>query len=168
MERIVNYKTFINESSGENNLTPEQINFLNNYVNGEWKLNVDGVVDVFGHFNCFNKGISDFKGIAFGKVSGDFDCSHNNLRSLEGAPKEVGRDFYFNHNEGVYSETLKSIFTKMLKSKSDYKTALKSLWKEIPIEDKIILYTPDLDWVEEDEASKLVKLKKYRNIKKMI
>ena len=60
------------------------------------------------------------------------------------------------------------IFRKMLGSKSDYKTVLKSLWKDIPIEDKVLLYTPDLDWIEEDEASKLVKLKKYRNIKKMI
>ena len=56
----------------------------------------------------------------------------------------------------------------MIESKSDYKTALKSLWKEISIEDKVLLYTPDLDWVEEDEAAKLAKLKKYSNIKKMI
>ena len=34
MERIVNYKTFINESSSENNLTAEQIDFINNYVSG--------------------------------------------------------------------------------------------------------------------------------------
>jgi hypothetical protein len=50
----------------------------------------------------------------------------------------------------------------------DYSDALKSLWKEIPVEDKVLLYTPDLDWVEEDEASKLAKLKKYSSIKKMI
>ena len=56
----------------------------------------------------------------------------------------------------------------MIESKSDYKTALKSLWKEIPIEDKIILYTPDLDWFDPEETSKLSNLKKYNSIKKMI
>jgi len=56
----------------------------------------------------------------------------------------------------------------MIKSRLDYKTVLKSLWGEIPIKDKIVLYTPDLDWVEGDEAAKLSNLKKYSNIKKMI
>jgi len=56
----------------------------------------------------------------------------------------------------------------MIKYRSDYKTVLKSLWKEISIEDKILLYSSDLDWIEEDEAAKLAKLKKYSNIKKMI
>jgi hypothetical protein len=294
MKRIVNYKTFINESAGPSKLTAEQIDFLNRYVKGKWHLNDEGVVDVDGNFNCFNRGISEFKGIKFGKVSGDFDCSnnkltslefgpdevggdffcyvniltslkgspkevggsficsgnniitledapkktgrsfdcshnkltslefgpkevgdnfncsHNKLTSLEGAPEEVGVDFYcyynelnnlkgssyvvgrdFNcsdnkltslegapkeigddfileDNEGVSSEILKEIFRKMLESKLDYSDVLKSLWKEISIEDKVLLYTPDLDWVEEDEGSKLVKLKKYSNIKKMI
>ena len=231
MKRIVNYKTFINESSSENNLTPEQIDFLNKYVIGKWHLNDDEVVDVDGDFNCFSKGLSDFKGIKFGKVTedfncvnnnltslegcpkevggnfychynnltslegcpkevngnfncsnnnltslkfgpekvnGNFNCSHNSLTSLEGCPKEVGEVFYLVRNEGVSPEILKLIFSKMIESKSDYKTALKSLWKEIPIEDKVLLYTPDLDWIEEDEAAKLAKLKKYSNIKKMI
>ena len=210
MKRILNYKTFINESSGASTLTPEQIEFLDDHVKGYWNLNDEGVVDVYGDFDCFNKGLSDFKGIVFGKVDGDFDyshnnlsslegapkevtghfdcsynnltslkgspkkvglsfyCSHNKLTSLEGCPKEVGEVFYLVRNEGVSPEILKLIFSKMIESKSDYKTALKSLWKDIPIEDKVLLYTPDLDWIEEDEAAKLAKLKKYSNIKKMI
>ena len=210
MKRISNYKTFINESSGATTLTTEQIDFLNRCVRGTWKLNDEEFVDVDGNFDCFNKGISDFKGIKFGKVNGDFDCSYNNLSSLEGCPKEVVGHFdcshnklsslefapervrnsfycqnnsltsldgvpkkvrgffYFDHNEGISSETLKMISIQMKVIKSDYKTVLKSLWKEIPIEDKILLYTPDLDWIEEDEAVKLVKLKKYNSIKKMI
>ena len=252
MKRIVNYKTFINESAGASTLTPEQIEFLDDHVKRKWKLNADGVVDVDGDFNCLNKGISDFKGIVFGKVggyfdcsynkltslegcpkevggdfychynnltsledcpkevgegfycsynnltslegcpkevgedfncsynnltslegcpekvNGEFDCSYNNLTSLEGSPKEVGGEFYFDYSEGASSETLKLIFSKMIEYQLLYSDVLKSLWKEIPIEDKVLLYTPDLDWVEEDEASKLVKLKKYSNIKKMI
>ena len=168
MKRIVNYKTFINESSDASTLTPEQIDFLNKYVIGKWKLNDEGVVDVDGVFNCFSKGISDFKEIKFGKINGDFNCSYNNLTSLEGCPKEVGGNFYchysnltslegrpkevggffyFEYNEGVSTEILKSIFSKMLKFKLDYSDALKSLWSEIPIEDKVLLYSSDLDWV---------------------
>ena len=231
MKRIVNYKTFLNESSGASKLTAEQINFLNKYVKGKWHLNDEGFVDVDGDFNCSSKGISDFKGIKFGnvdrhfncaynkltsleggpekvggyfncsfnnltslvfgpervedhftcsdnniitlegspkKINRSFNCSRNKLTSLEGAPKEVGGDFYFVRNEGVSSEILKVIFRKMLEDKSDYKTSLKSLWEEIPIDDKILLYTPDLDWIEGDEAAKLSKLKKYSNIKQMI
>ena len=93
MKRIINYKTFINESSSENNLTPEQINFLNKYVKGKWKLNADGVVDVDGNIHCSHREISDFKGIKFGKVTGYFYCHYNNLTSLEGCPEEVGGSF---------------------------------------------------------------------------
>jgi len=102
------------------------------------------------------------------KVGVNFYCFNNNLISLKGAPKEIGYDFILKNNEGASSEILKEIFRKMLESKLDYSDVLKSLWDEIPIKDKIVLYTPDLDWVEEDEASKLSKLKKYSNIKKMI
>ena len=37
--------------------------------------------------------------IYFNRVSGYFDCSFNNLTSLEGAPREVGRKFYCRHNK---------------------------------------------------------------------
>ena len=231
MKRIVNYKTFINESSSAGTLNKEQINFLNRCVRGKWNLGDESVVDIDGDFDCFNEELSDFKGINFGKINGDFICSYNKLTSLEGAPKEVGGHFnchynnltslegcpkevggdfhcpnnnltslegcpkevggHFNcysnnltslegapkevggtlrcfYNEGLSVETIGLIFDKMIKFKLGYSDALKSLWKEIPIEDKVLLYTPDLDWVEEPEASKLAKLKKYSNIKKMI
>jgi len=87
---------------------------------------------------------------------------------LEGAPREVEREFYFDYNEGASQETLKSISRRILSTRSDYKTALKSLWEKIPIEDKILLYTSNLDWVGEAESSKLAKLKKYSGIKKML
>jgi len=102
------------------------------------------------------------------KVDAYFHCSNNNLTSLEGVSKEVGGNLRCFYNEGLSTETINLIFDKMIKSKLDYSDALKSLWKEIPVEDKVLLYTPDLDWVEEDEASKLAKLKKYSSIKKMI
>jgi hypothetical protein len=56
----------------------------------------------------------------------------------------------------------------MLKFKLEYLDALKSLWKEIPIDDKTLLYSSDLDWFDPEEAAKLAKLKRYNDIKKMI
>ena len=76
-------------------LTPEQEEFLNKYTKGTWTLNpATGLVDVKGGFDCsYEKKLEDFKGVTFGKVSGDFYCQRNQLTSLEGAPQEVGGDF---------------------------------------------------------------------------
>jgi hypothetical protein len=38
-------------------------------------------------------------GVRFGRVSGNFFCSYNQLTSLEGAPQEVGRDFSCSNNQ---------------------------------------------------------------------
>ena len=37
--------------------------------------------------------------IRFGKVDGWFYCSYNALKSLDGAPKEVGGSFFCDHNK---------------------------------------------------------------------
>lgn len=42
--------------------------------------------------------------IKFGKVGGDFDCSNNNLTSLEGAPYRVGCEFYCTDNKKKFTE----------------------------------------------------------------
>ena len=75
-------------------LTKKQIKFLNRYTEGSWSYDPQtGLVDVVGTFKCSNEGLDNFKGVKFGKVSGDFDCSGNQLTSLEGAPQEVRVDF---------------------------------------------------------------------------
>ena len=52
-------------------------------------------VDIIKNFVSKNK-----KGFAidFGKITGYFDCSYFGLKSLKGAPQEVGGDFYCNSN----------------------------------------------------------------------
>ena len=86
------------ESSIE--LTPEQIEWLDKCTEGTWKLNpTTGEVDVDGDFNCSDQGISDFKGVRFGKVGRNFYCDYNQLSSLEGAPREVRGDFYCMYNQ---------------------------------------------------------------------
>src|SRR5574343_223548 len=87
------------------NITKEQEDFLNRCTNGTWKLNTEtGLVDVDGTFNCSGQNLPDFLGIEFGKIKNDFNCSHNKLVSLEGAPQEVGYSFYCSNNKLVSLE----------------------------------------------------------------
>jgi hypothetical protein len=75
-------------------LTEEQIEWLNSCTEGTWKLNPStGLVDVNGDFDCVQQNLTDFKGVAFGHVSGYFYCDNNQLTSLEGAPQKVGDVF---------------------------------------------------------------------------
>ena len=81
------YIKLFNESVSS--LTQEQIDFLNDCTRGKWKVNPDtGLIDVRGYFDCANMNLNDFKGLRFGKVSGDFRCSYNNLKTLDGSPRE--------------------------------------------------------------------------------
>jgi hypothetical protein len=74
-------------------LTQEQINWLDKCAKG-CTLNLQtGLVDVFGDFSCSSQGLSDFKGVKFGKVTGSFDCDNNSLTTLEGAPQKVKGSF---------------------------------------------------------------------------
>jgi hypothetical protein len=54
-------------------------------------------VDVLGTVDLDHKGLTRLP-FAFGKVGGDFECSDNQLNSLEGAPTEVGGDFWCSDN----------------------------------------------------------------------
>ena len=76
------------------NLTPEQVEFLDEYTDGTWSVNPStGLVDVEGDFDCSLEELKNFKGVKFGRVSGTFDCFQNSLQTLEGAPQTVGGSF---------------------------------------------------------------------------
>ena len=49
-----------------------------------------------GFFNCFNCKLTSFKG-GPKIVKGNFHCGLNDIRSLEGAPEEVGDEFFAEH-----------------------------------------------------------------------
>ena len=226
------------ESSVE--LTPEQVEWLDKCIRianpqylkpaGSWQLNpTTGLVDVNMNFYCINQGLSDFKGVRFGevggnfecrdnqltslegapqKVGGSFDCKGNGLTSLEGAPREVGGYFFCGLNElttlegapqkvgntfwcdnnqltslegaprevgggfrcyhnPVSKDTLGSIFGIMETGKS-YLEAVEYLWSEISLEDQILLYRPEFEWVVGDERKKLDALIAYQGFKGMI
>jgi len=114
---LKNFKDFVNENISDDDiesvfgdlglysLTQEQIDFLDQYTDGKWSFDrYTNVVDIDGSFNVSGSDIFDFLGINFGKVGGDFSCSHNpGLTSLEGAPDRVGEDFRCNNNPGLTS-----------------------------------------------------------------
>ena len=95
MKYIRDYKLF--ERRG--GLTDEQRKFLDEYTRGTWSVNSEGLVDVEGSFYCYGQELEDFLGIRFGKVSGNFFCGDNQLRTLEGSPREVGESFYCDGNQ---------------------------------------------------------------------
>jgi hypothetical protein len=81
-------------------LTREQIDWLNECTEGTWTINKKtGLVDVEGRFGCEYQNLKDFKGVRFGTVTGNFNCSRNKLTSLVGAPQNVGWSFRCHHNE---------------------------------------------------------------------
>ncbi len=84
-------------------LTEKQEKWLNRCVGGyswarsrrgHFEVNQEtGLVDIYGTFDCSNQGLEDFMGIRFGVVTGRyFNCSRNELTSLEGAPLEIGSE----------------------------------------------------------------------------
>jgi hypothetical protein len=62
-----------------------------------WTLNSSGLVDVDGDVNLAYQGLSKLP-LKFGRVTGNFWCSYNQLTSLEGCPKEIGEDFSCHNN----------------------------------------------------------------------
>jgi len=85
--------------SSQETLTEDQIKWLNECTTGTWRLNPStGLIDVNGDFICGHQDLTDFKGVAFGHVSGHFSCNNNELTSLEGAPQTVSFYFLCNNN----------------------------------------------------------------------
>ena len=100
MRHIKPYPIFEASAAAPEELTAEQIDWLNQCTSGSWELNTStGLVDVKGNFNCSSMNLEDLKGIKFGKVDGDFYCANNQLTTLEGAPQSVGSSFYCYGNQ---------------------------------------------------------------------
>jgi hypothetical protein len=57
-----------------------------------YTINRDGTVDVDGDVNLNNRGLTKLP-LRFGKVSGYFSCSSNDITTLEGSPTYVGGNF---------------------------------------------------------------------------
>jgi hypothetical protein len=64
----------------------------NEYGIRNWTINSEGLVDVEGDVDLFNRVLTKLP-IHFGKVGGSFYCNSNELTTLEGVPREVGGNF---------------------------------------------------------------------------
>jgi hypothetical protein len=143
-----------------------------------------GVIE--GSFNCSNNHLTSLEG-APQHVGGDFDCYNNHLTSLEGAPQDVRGNFYCSNNhltslEGApqhvrgnfdcsnnpLSKLVLSNIFKLIKGGMSYQKAVENLWNEIPINDKILLYRSDFEWIDPTEIRKLEALTSFNKIKGMI
>jgi hypothetical protein len=97
MRHVRSYKELF---ENQTELSQEQIEWLDKCTGGKWTLNPQtGLVDVDGGFYCISQNLTDFKGVRFGKVGRNFDCSENEITSLEGAPQEVKGTFNCSENE---------------------------------------------------------------------
>ena len=70
----------------------EKYNITNYTINGE------GSIDVVGDVDLYDKGLTELP-LTFNKVTGWFDCSNNQLTTLKGCPRWVGRYFDCNINQ---------------------------------------------------------------------
>ena len=155
MQHVKLFEDFSTSTS----LAEDQIEWLDKCSKGSWNLNhTTGLLDVDGDFNCGSQGLKELKGVKFGKVSGGFYCSSNQLTSLVGAPQSVGGGFYCDRNQltslvgapqtvggdfycdgnPVSEETLKSIF-RIMKNRS-YQQALEEHWPEMGNDDRTLMY----------------------------
>jgi hypothetical protein len=99
MKHLIEWRLF--ESSKEEDIE----SICKKYNIENWTLNEDGSIDVDGDVNIYYKGLNKLP-LRFRNVSGYFNCSNNNLTSLEGSPKSIGSGFFcYNNNlislEGV-------------------------------------------------------------------
>lgn len=73
-------------------------NFCTKHGIKNYTINNDGTVDVDGNVYIHSEGLENIP-IQFGKVSGEFNCDNNFLRTLKGCPTEVGKNFTCSENE---------------------------------------------------------------------
>jgi hypothetical protein len=83
-------------------LSSASVEFLNKFVSGFWRIEEDGSVLIDGDFDCSNGLKTDQKSlprIRIKKITGNFNCSNNNLESLVNCPDEVGGSFRCSSNK---------------------------------------------------------------------
>ncbi len=88
-----------------------------------YSINTDGSIDVNDDVNIYKRGLSKIP-LKFNKVSGYFNCSNNNLTTLEGCPKKVDGFFDCSNNKLV---SLDGIPEYIRGSLMCYRNPLKSL-----------------------------------------
>ena len=119
-------------------LTQEQIDFLDANTSSRfkgsqnlWSVDPDGRVSINGDFSMYGKGMKNFLGIDFHRVTGNFNCSENLLTNLEGCPEYVGGSFECSYNEITSLEGAPSYVGKDFDCMSNKLTSLEGCPEEI-------------------------------------
>jgi hypothetical protein len=68
------------------------------FINGSYTIDKNGYINVIGSVSIRRLLKISRLPIKFGTVTGNFNCTNNELTSLEGAPKEVGGNFACSRN----------------------------------------------------------------------
>ena len=76
----------------------EEVKNPEDYGIKNYKFRPDGTLDVFQNVNLSYKNLTKLP-FKFGEIDGDFGCSFNKLKSLEGAPKIINGSFYCSNNK---------------------------------------------------------------------
>ena len=93
------YEQWLNEAKSENFKTKEEVqSWLDKMRIKNYTINDDLTVDVTGNVKISWNHLTRIP-VQFGIVSGYFDCGHNDLKSLQGCPKEVGGDYSCAYNK---------------------------------------------------------------------
>ena len=87
------YKQFINESKLDIHSICQKYG-----IDADYTINEDGSIDVDGDVWLNNFNLTKLP-LKFGNVSGRFDCSDNQLTTLEGSPERVGENFDCSNNK---------------------------------------------------------------------
>ena len=94
MKHLKTYKIFEHQNRDNSELIKE----LESYEIQNYTINIDGTIDVEGDVYLNGWYLKEIP-FNFGKVTGHFDCSGNELTSLEGCPREVGGSFNCSDNK---------------------------------------------------------------------
>jgi len=108
----------------------EIIDICEIYCIENYTINSDGSVNVNGNVTLFNRELIKLP-LKFGKVSGYFNCSLNNLISLEGCPQSVGGYFSCSNNELTTLEFCSQSVGSHFNCCSNYLTTLEGCAKSI-------------------------------------
>ncbi len=112
-----------------------------------WTADNQGYVTVQGDFIFTGQGLTDFKGVKFKEVTGNFYCAKNKLTSLKGAPQTVGRSFVCSNNNLTSLEGAPQTVGYNFNCSDNNLTSLKGAPQKVP-EDFVFNFNDSLESLE--------------------
>jgi len=98
MKHIKPYKIFESNSPKFPTTREEVIQVCKKYKIIDYTINDDLSIDVDSYVRLDSKNL-EYLPLRFNYVSGDFNCSFNKLKTLEGCPQTLGKSFFCNDNK---------------------------------------------------------------------